>query len=99
MTGSAKVATVDVAFQIGGSEVTYTGLDGDQFKLKAQLNGADLVLDGTELEDGRVLTIHEVWTIKTQGDQRTLIDSRSTNNVTRTTVYEQFEPAKPSTQE
>ena len=97
MMGSGKVASVDVTFQIGGPAVTYIGLDGDQFKLKAAFDGADLMFDGTEWEDGRVLTIHEVWTIKTQGEQRTLVDSRSTNDVTKTTIYEQSTP--PSTQE
>jgi hypothetical protein len=95
MTGSGKVATVDVSFQIGGPTVTYTGLDGDQFTLKATRNGADLVFDGDELEHGQVLTIHEVWTTKTEGNLQTLVDSRTTTTsrgrVSKTTIYERVQ--------
>lgn len=96
VTGSGKVAMVDVVFQIGGPVVTYNGLDGDQFTLKATFEDAALKLDGTELEDGQVLTIHEVWTTKTEGNIQTLVDTRTTKNdrgnSTRTTVYERVQP-------
>ncbi len=94
MTGSGKVATVDVSFQIGGPTVTYTGLDGDQFTLKATRKGAEIVLDGDELEDGQVLTIHEVWTTKTEGNLQTLVVRTTTtarSRVSKTTIYERVQ--------
>jgi len=99
MTGPGKVATVDIVFYVGGPEVTYKGLDGDEFKLRASMEGANLVLKGTELEEGRVLTIDEVWTRRTEGNIQLLVDSRTTKNdharATKITVYEQIRPTAP----
>ncbi len=87
MTGPGKVSAVDVTFEIGGPEVTYTGLDGDQFRLKVKLEGADLVFQGTEHEDGRDLPVHETWTLKTEGNTRVLVDSKPNK---RTTTFAQI---------
>jgi hypothetical protein len=99
MTGPGKLKTVDVTFQIGGPEVTYTGLDGDQFQLKVSLQGTDLLFEGREHEGGRVLPVREVWTLRTEGNNLLLIDSRSSKDTqegaTRTTIYEQVRLAKP----
>lgn len=64
ITGSGKVPHVDVVYEIGGPEVKYIGLDGDEFHMRAISQGADLVFEGYELEKGHTYPAHEVWTLK-----------------------------------
>jgi len=75
--GPGKVHSVDVTFQIGGPEVTYTGLDGDEFHIKATRDGTSLVFDGSEHEKGHDYTVHEVWTLQNKSEGQVLVDSKN----------------------
>ena len=63
-TGPGKLQRVEVTYQIGGPEVAFTGLDGDQFHIKASRQGTSLVFTGHEHEDGRDYPVHEIWTLQ-----------------------------------
>ena len=76
MKGPGKVHIINVSFPIGGPEVTYTGLDGDEFHLRVSRDGDRLVFDGSEHEDGRDLPVHETWTLRNKGDGQVLVDSK-----------------------
>jgi hypothetical protein len=77
MKGPGKIHSVNMTFQIGGPEVTYTGLDGDEFHIKAIRDGDSLVFDGTEHEDGSILRVHEVWTLRNEGGGKILVDTKN----------------------
>lgn len=77
MKGPGKVHSVDVTFQIGGPEVTYTGLDGDEFHIKAARDGNSLVFDGREHEKGSDYPVHEVWTLRNKSEGQVLVDTKN----------------------
>ncbi len=76
MTGPGKVHTVEITLQIGGPEVTYTGLDGDEFHVKLTRDGHSLVFDGREHEKGRDYPVHEVWTLRNKSEGQVLVDTK-----------------------
>ncbi len=77
MKGPGKVHSVNVTFQMGGPEVTYTGLDGDEFHVKVTRDGDSLVFDGSEHEDSRELPVHEMWSLRNKGEGQVLVDAKN----------------------
>jgi len=73
MTGTGKIHSVDVTYQIDGPEVTYTGLDGDEFHIKVSRGANNFVFDGHERERGSDYPVHEVWTLKNKSEGQVLI--------------------------
>jgi len=93
MKGPGKVPKVDVTFQLGGPEVTYTGLDGDEFHIRATREGDRLVFDGTENEMGSSLLVHEVWTLRSNSEGDVLVDTKNAkdhNQSPRVSEYERL---------
>lgn len=76
MKGPGKMHSVDVTFQIGGPEVTYTGLDGDEFHIKVTRDGQTMVFDGSEHEKGSDHHVHEVWSLKDKKEGQVLVDTK-----------------------
>jgi hypothetical protein len=76
-TGPGKVRSINVTFQIGGPEVTYTGLDGDEFHVKVTRDANSLVFDGREHEESRNLPVHEIWTLLNKGERQVLLDTKN----------------------
>jgi hypothetical protein len=77
MKGPGKVHSANVTFEIGGPEVTYTGLDGDEFHIKATRDGNSLVFDGSEHERGSDRAVHEVWTLQNKSEGQVLLDTKN----------------------
>lgn len=76
ITGPGKVHHIEVTFQIGGPEVTYTGLDGDEFHIKLTREGNSLIFAGREHEDGHNYAVHEVWTLRDKSEGQVLVDTK-----------------------
>ncbi len=94
MMGPGKVHNVDVSFQIGGPEVTYTGLDGDEFHIKATRDGNSLVFDGSEREESRDLAVHETWTLRNKGEGEVLVDTKNAKSPGEPAKIFEFERVK-----
>jgi hypothetical protein len=97
MKGPGKIHSVNMTFQIGGPEVTYTGLDGDEFHIKATRDGESLVFDGIEHEEGSELLVHEVWTLRNEGGSKVLVDTKSAKNpgkAARVAEYERVQQVR-----
>lgn len=77
MMGLGKVHQVDMTYQLGGPELTYTGLDGDEFHIKARREGDSLVFDGNEHERGSEHAVHETWTLQNKSEAQLLIDAKN----------------------
>lgn len=54
---------LEVKYEIGGPETTYTGLDGDEFRSSVHWDGSALVFETIEHEDGRDIAQKTVWTL------------------------------------
>jgi hypothetical protein len=59
--------TLDLKYEIGGQELIYTGLDGDEFHTKVRWDGASLVFDTVEHERGRQIMSNQTWTLANGG--------------------------------
>ena len=65
---SRGVRTLDLTYEIGGRELVYTGLDGDEFHTKVRWQGESLVFDTIEHERGSEIVSQQVWTIAGGGN-------------------------------
>jgi hypothetical protein len=54
---------LDLTYEVGGKELVYTGLDGDEFHSKVQWQGDHFVFTIVEHERGRTIRSSEVWTL------------------------------------
>jgi hypothetical protein len=91
MKGPGSIHSIDITFQIGGPEATYTGLDGDEFHIKVTRHGKSLVFDGREHEESRDLPLHEMWTLRNEGKGQVLVDTKnakSTGEPAKVSEYE-----------
>ena len=61
------VRTLDLKYQIGGEELVYTGLDGDEFHTKLRWDGENLVFDTVEHERGKEIVSKQIWTLAEGG--------------------------------
>ncbi len=59
--------TLILSYEIGGPELVYKGLDGDEFHTKVRWNGESLVFDIVELERGKELSSQQIWTLSENG--------------------------------
>lgn len=59
--------TLDLKYEIGGQELVYTGLDGDEFHTKVRWDGESLVFDTVERERGRQIVSKQIWTLAEGG--------------------------------
>jgi hypothetical protein len=79
VTDSQGTRRLEVKYEIGGPQVSYTGLDGDQFRSSVHWDSSALVFDTIEHEDGKDLPQKTVWTLS--ADRNTLqIDRESTKS-------------------
>jgi endonuclease YncB( thermonuclease family) len=96
MKGPGKVHSVDVTFRIGGPEVTYTGLDGDEFHIKAIRDGNSLVFDGSEHENGSDRPVHKVWTLRNKSEGQVLVETKTAKDPAEPAkVVAEYERVKP----
>jgi len=54
---------LDLTYEIGGKELVYTGMDGDEYHTKVHWNGDSLVFTTVEHERGRSIPSQETWTL------------------------------------
>jgi len=84
VTNSEETRNLEVKYEIGGPETTYTGLDGDQFRSSVRWDGKTLVFDTTEHEAGSEIPQKTVWTLLGDGDvlqvDRTVTKSGKTSH-------------------
>jgi hypothetical protein len=62
-----SVRTLDLNYEIGGQELIYKGLDGDEFHTKVHRDGESLVFDTIEHERGRQIVEKQIWTLAEHG--------------------------------
>jgi len=90
LTNSQGTRNLEVKYEIGGPETTYTGLDGDQFRSSVRWDGNTLVFDIVEHEDGSDIPQKTVWTLLGDGDvlqvDRTMTKSGKTTHSLTTYV-------------
>ncbi len=90
VTSSKGTRNLEVKYEIGGPETSYTGLDGDQFRSAVRWDGNALVFDIIEHEDGSELPQKTVWTLIGDGDvlqvDRTMTKSTKTSHSLTTYV-------------
>ncbi len=84
VTKSQGTRDLEVKYEIGGPETTYTGLDGDQFRSSVRSDGKTLVFDTIEHEAGSDISQKTVWTLLGDGDvlqvDRTITKSGKTSH-------------------
>jgi hypothetical protein len=89
-TNSQGTRNLEVKYEIGGGQTTYTGLDGDQFRSSVRWDGNALVFDTIEQEDGNEIPQKTVWTLLGDGDvlqvDRTMTKSGKTTHSLTTYV-------------
>jgi hypothetical protein len=61
------VRTLDLKYEIGGPELVYKGLDGDEFHTKVTRDGDSLVFDTVEHERGKEILSKQIWTLSQDG--------------------------------
>jgi hypothetical protein len=68
---------LDLNYQIGGKELVYTGMDGDEYHSKVHWDGDLLVFTTVEHERGRLIPSQETWTLIDSGNslQRVKVSS------------------------
>ncbi len=68
---------LDLTYQIGGKELVYTGMDGDEYHSKVHWDGGSLVFTTVEHERGRLIPSEETWTLLDSGNslQRVKVSS------------------------
>jgi len=94
MKGPGKLHSINLTFQIGGPEVTYTGLDGDEFHIRVTRDRDSLVFDGSEHEEGRDLPVHEMWTLRNNGEGQVLVDTKNAKSRGGSAKIFEFERVK-----
>jgi hypothetical protein len=58
---------LDLKYEIGGEELVYTGLDGDEFHTKVRWDGESLAFDTVEHERGKEIVSKQIWTLAEGG--------------------------------
>ena len=58
---------LDLNYEIGGRELVYTGIDGDEYHSKVRREGDSLVFTTVEHERGRLIPSEETWTLIDSG--------------------------------
>jgi hypothetical protein len=82
-TNSGGTRNAEEKFEIGGAATSYLGLDGDQFRSTVHWDGAALVFDTVEQEDGKEIPQKTVWTLSK--DNNTLQIDREMTKSGKTT--------------
>jgi len=59
--------SLDLKYEIGGQELVYTGLDGDEFHTRVRWDGESLVFDTVEHERGKKIVSKQTWTLANGG--------------------------------
>jgi hypothetical protein len=67
VTNSEGTRSLEVKYVIGGSETTYTGLDGDEFHSSVHRDGSSLVFDTIEHENSNEIPQKAAWTLSADG--------------------------------
>jgi hypothetical protein len=90
VTNSQGTRNLEVRYEIGGPQTTYTGLDGDQFRSSVRWDGNAPVFDTIEQEDGNEIPQKTVWTLPGDGNvlqvDRTMTESGKTTHSLATYV-------------
>jgi hypothetical protein len=60
--------TLDLNYEIGGKELVYTGIDGDEYHSKVHWDGDSLIFTTVEHERGRLIPSQETWTLIDSGN-------------------------------
>lgn len=68
---------LDLNYEIGGRELVYTGIDGDEYHTKVHWDDDSLVFTTVEHERGRLIPSDETWTLIDSGNslQRVKVSS------------------------
>jgi hypothetical protein len=84
VTNSQGTRSLDVNYEIGGSETNYTGMDGDQFRSSVHWDGNTLLFDIREQENGSEIPQKTVWALSQDGNtlqvDRTMTKSGRTSH-------------------
>ena len=59
---------LELNYEIGGKELVYTGMDGDEYHSKVHWDGDALVFTTVEHERGRLIPSEETWTLLDSGN-------------------------------
>lgn len=80
--GSRGERSLDLKYEIGGKELVYRGLDGDEYHSKVNWSGNSLFFTTVEHEAGRQIHSTETWTVIEAGKtlQRVKISGDSPNS-------------------
>jgi hypothetical protein len=79
VTNSQGTRLLDVTYEIGGRETTYTGLDGDEFHSSVHWDDRALVFEIVEHENGSEIPQKTVWTLS-EDNQMLQVDRRLTKS-------------------
>jgi hypothetical protein len=90
VASSQGTRNLEVKYEIGGSETTYVGLDGDQFRSSVRWDGNALVFDTIEDEAGGKIPQKTIWTLSSDRNSlqvdRTITKSGQTSHSLTTYV-------------
>lgn len=64
---SSGPRSLDLKYEIGGNELIYTGLDGDEFHTRVRWRGESLVFDTVEHQRGKQFVSKQIWTLTDGG--------------------------------
>ncbi len=64
---SRGARALHLEYEIGGRELVYTGLDGDEFHTKVRWEGENLVFDTIEHERGSEIVSQQIWSLAEGG--------------------------------
>jgi hypothetical protein len=79
--------TLVLNYEIGGKELVYTGMDGDQYHTKVHWDGDLLVFTTVEHERGRLISSQETWTLIDSGNSLQRVKVSSAPGEESKTVY------------
>ena len=68
VTNADGTRNLEVTYVIGGTETTYKGLDGDEFRSSVRWDASRLVFDTVEHEDSNEIPQKTVWTLSADGN-------------------------------
>jgi len=87
--------SLDLKYEIGGPELVYTGLDGDEFHTKVRWDGESLAFDTVEHERGREIVSKQTWTLADGGAvlREVKQSGEAGKPAESVAIYEKVEPA------
>ncbi len=76
-----------MTYEIGGKELVYTGMDGDEYHSKVHWEGDALVFTTVEHERGRLIPSEEAWKLIDSGKSLQRVKTSGAPDEESKTVY------------